>query len=134
MQLYLLRSGDIKGLIGFIILAAIICGQIYLSRKQNKYLGFILPLVFFLFAASSSLGVAAFGGKESITTSSVVTEEGKTVSQETVTKTDTSNSELNPQFGIFIFLYANLFTFILIIIYLDQRRRIKQLKEIGNLS
>ncbi len=49
----------------FAFLAGIICLQIFLSARQNKWLGLILPLITFCYAIIAVLSLAAFEGMRS---------------------------------------------------------------------
>ena len=42
------------------ICAAIIYLQVYLCKKENKYLGLILPVISLIFALANVAGIAAF--------------------------------------------------------------------------
>lgn len=89
------------------ICAAIIYLQIYLSKKENKYLGLILPVISLILAFMNIAGLAAFD----------------------------SFSQIENYIGLFVaFLVANIPTIILVFIYLGIREKKNMKKELDKMN
>lgn len=90
-----------------LICAAIIYLQVYLCKKESKYLGLILPVISLIFALMNTAGVAAFD----------------------------SFSQIENYVGLFVaFLVANIPTIILVFIYLGIREKKNMKKELDKMN
>lgn len=90
-----------------LICAIIIYLQVYLSKKENKYLGLILPVISLILALLNVAGVATFD----------------------------SISQIENYMGLFIaFLVANIPTIILVFIYLGIREKKNIRKELDKMN
>lgn len=90
-----------------LICAAIISLEVYLSKKESKYLGLILPVISLIFALMIIPGVAAFD----------------------------SFSRVENYIGLFVaFLVANIPTIILVFIYLGIREKKNMKKELDKMN
>lgn len=85
-------------LINLVILALILCLQVFLSGKENKFLGLILPTFSILFSLVFLLNATTFS------------------------------------IGMIAFITANIPTVILLLIYLNQRRKIKSKNDINRMN
>lgn len=97
----------INALIGLILLAGIIILQIFLSKRENKWLGLILPIINVMFSILGVLGLAVFG-YQSIT-------------------------EIILQLTM-VFILFNIPTIILLAIYFACREKLKKSKEIDKMK
>lgn len=92
------------------ICAAIIYLQVYLCKKESKYLGLILPVISLIFALMNVVGVATFTIFDSI-------------------------SKVESYTGLFVaFLVANIPTIILVFIYLGIREKKNMKKELDKMN
>lgn len=96
-----------KILISIIFIIGPIVLQIFLSKKDNKLLGLILPTINIILAVMIVLGMASFGDKSII--------------------------EMIIQI-IIIFLVSNISTIILVAIYFACREKLKKSKEIEKMN
>ena len=94
-------------LIAIIILAGIIILQIFLSKRENKWLGLILPIINVIFSIITVLNMAILGNESII----------QIIFQ-----------------NIIVFLLCNISTIILIAIYLACREKFKKNKEIDKMN
>lgn len=100
------------------IIAIIVFIQVKLSRRENKYLGLILPVLFFLFSLMTVLSMVSY-----ITL---------TLSSNGVVESTGNNAEY---LGIFFtFLVSNIPTMILGGIYYSERNKIKVNKSIEKMK
>lgn len=101
-------ANTIIALILFLLIcAAIISLQVYLSKKESKYLGLILPVISLIFAFMNIPGLAAFD----------------------------SFSQVENYIGLFVaFLAANIPTIILVFIYLGIREKKNIKKELDKMN
>jgi hypothetical protein len=90
-----------------IFLPGIIILQIFLSKRENKWLGLILPMISFLFSIMSVFTVIVFFGK---------------------------SSDQNIMQFIMLFLVYNIPTIILLVIYFACREKFKKKKEIDKMN
>lgn len=105
-------------LLMILIIGLIVFIQIKLSRKENKYLGLILPGLSFLFSLVTILGMISYMGLSSSSSGIVESVE---------TKLD--------YLGVFfIFLVTNIPTMLLVIIYYAERNKIKVNKSIEKMK
>jgi hypothetical protein len=94
-------------LIAIIFLAGIIILQIFLSKRENKWLGLILPIINVIFSIIAVLNMAILGNESII----------QIIFQD-----------------IIVFLLCNIPTIILIAIYLACREKFKKNKEIDKMN
>lgn len=101
-------ANTIIALILFLLIcAAIISLQVYLSNKESKYLGLILPVISLIFSLMYVAGIAAFD----------------------------SFSQVENYMALFIaFLVANIPTIILVFIYLGIREKKNMKKELDKMN
>lgn len=102
-------SGSANVLITLFVFIIVITGtivlQVFLSRKQNKWLGLILPFTCLFISLSAILGVAAFSSMPSV----MIT-------------------------VISVFLLYNIPTVILVAIYYACREKLRRAKEINKMN
>lgn len=96
-----------KSLISIIFLVGLIILQVFLSKRENKWLGLILPIINIIYSIVAVLGLATFSGQ--------------------------SIGEIIMQL-IMVFLVSNISTIILIAIYLACREKFKKKKEIDKMN
>lgn len=115
----------IRTLFSLIIFLAIITGitvlQIFMSKKQNKWLGLILPAITVLFSIMSVLGLISF--------TTLTEQSGKSI----------LNAVQIPKISIlltalYVFVLYNIPTAILLGIYYACREKIKKNREIEKMS
>ena len=101
-------ANTIIALILFLLIcAAIISLQVYISKKESKYLGLILPVISLIFSLMYVAGIAAFD----------------------------SFSQVENYMALFIaFLVANIPTIILVFIYLGIREKKNMKKELDKMN
>lgn len=101
-------ANTIIALILFLLIcAAIISLEVYLSKKESKYLGLILPVISLIFSLMYVAGIAAFD----------------------------SFSQVENYMALFIaFLVANIPTIILVFIYLGIREKKNMKKELDKMN
>jgi len=90
-----------------IFLTGIVILQIYLSKRENKWIGIILPIINIIFSIMAVLGLTAFLNQ--------------------------SIAQSIMQF-VMVFLVGNIPTVILIIIYFDCREKFKKRKELDKMN
>ena len=103
---YMAVSGVV--LLMLAVFAGVILLQIYLSKRESKWLGFILPVITFLIAVMTVLGMAVYigaGGSGSLVLQVIVT-----------------------------FCLCNIPTVILLGIYAACREKLKKYKEVDKMS
>jgi len=120
-------------IISALILVGIVWLQISLSKKENKWLGLIIPLLFFLFSIMSVLGYSMY----STTTSTSVLEaiDGVIVNKETIeAQTENlSNGEILTTI-IPVFIVTNIPTLVFLIIYSSFRKKKKKNLELQKMN
>ena len=103
--------------------------QIFLSKKENKWLGLILPIICLVFSIMAVMGMLNFNTHTRIST--IVTENGQTVKKEIINIDKKGPfmgaSEMGLSIGM-IFVVTNIPTVILIGIYRGCRRKRKNLE------
>jgi hypothetical protein len=129
-----MRLMSISIIVAMVFLLVLIIGgialQIFLSKKQNKWFGLILPLICLTFSIVSVLGNVAFSTVQN--TSSVVEitdSSGKVIGTEEMGSNQVA--EKTTDYGsvvastIVVFLILNIPTIILLAIYFACREKIK---------
>ena len=115
-------------MIGVIVMLVILCLvvalQIFLSKKENKWLGLILPIICLVFSIMAVMGMLNFNTHTRIST--IVTENGQTVKKEIINIDKKGPfmdaSEMGLSTGA-VFVVANIPTVILVGIYRGCRRK-----------
>ena len=114
--------------------AGVILLQIYLSKKENKWSGLILPIITLCISLVAVLGIASF---TAITTTPQVMDENGVVIQEASPETTTqpiqSTSSLIFMVGS-VFLIYNIPTAVLLAIYFGCRERQQQRKALEKMQ
>lgn len=122
-------------LIGLLFFIGIILLQIYLSKKQNKWIGLILPGICLIISILAVLGMASFSSltKESITT---IKENGEVVNEVIRNTTNENNIDLASVIfsSIMVFLMYNISTAIFIAIYVGCREKMKKNLELEKMN
>jgi hypothetical protein len=99
---------DLSKLLFLIIfLGGIIIMQVFLSRRENKWLGLILPIISIMFSILTVLGLAFYGNQ--------------------------STAEIIFQL-IMVFLLSNIPTIILLAIYFACREKFKKNRELDKMN
>lgn len=101
-------------IIFFIVIAAVIALQIILSKKNNKWLGLILPIVSLLFSILLTFYTANYSTAS--ITEHTISDDGTVIEREIYEKASTNGSV--PLSALFLFLFSNIWTIIFIAIYL----------------
>lgn len=96
-----------KSLISIIFLVGLIILQIFLSKRENKWLGLILPIINIIYSIMAVIGLFTFSGQ--------------------------SIGEIIMQL-IMVFLVSNISTVILIAIYFACREKFKKKKELDKMN
>ncbi|HEY5583450.1 MAG TPA: hypothetical protein VIK78_03050 [Ruminiclostridium sp.] len=112
--------------ITFLMLIVAVPLQFYLSKKYNKWLGLILPIIYFtisIFAVLSAFQFVLFPPLPSV---HEVYENGVLISSESIEQTKVADNII--PFMLLTFLYYNLPTIILCVIYaVYRKKRIKSI-------
>jgi predicted RND superfamily exporter protein len=98
---------EIKSLTGIIFLIGIVILQIFLSKRENKWFGLILPIINIIYSIMAVLGLAAFMGQ--------------------------AIGEIIMAL-IMVFLVTNISTVILLAIYFACREKFKKKKELDKMN
>ena len=122
-------------IVALIVCAGIIWLQIFLSRKDNKWLGLILPAISLFLSLIAVFGIAAL----SVTTSSGVTivEGSGKVIQEAVHENVTQNARGISSLAlavVSVFLLYNIPTIVLLGIYFGCREKLRQRKALDKMQ
>lgn len=124
-------------LILIFLVAAIVVFQIYLAKKENKWLGLILPLITFSISLMALLGVATFYQIGSVRIESqTITEDGvitKQISEQPV-EIDTAEVMQSIFIAVYIFVLYNIPTIILLLIYKDGRKKLRKEIELEKMN
>lgn len=111
-------------------LAGIIWLQIFLSKKQNKWLGLIIPFICFMFSLVAVLSWPMY----TFTTISSVTENGTQIIEKTVSQPEKPG--ILPMFAsvLPIFILLNIPTLIFLAIYIACREKLKLRAELDKMN
>lgn len=124
-----------KSFVALIILIGIVFLQIYLSKKQNKWVGLILPLICLVISIFTVLGMASFNifTKETLTT---IKENGEIVNEVIRNTTNKNNIDLASLIfsSIMVFFISNIPTAIFIAIYVGCRGKMKKNYELEKMN
>lgn len=128
-----MKNSSIIIIVFLLILAGIILLQIFLSKKRNKWLGLVIPLICFIFSFMSVLSISMF----TTLSTSISTETAEGVLIEEVQVED---NIVKPRIGEMlamvtpVFLISNIPTIILIAIYFACRENIKRKSELEKMN
>lgn len=112
-----------------IIIFGIIKLQILLSKKQNKFLGFILPICTFILSLILCISFSFFHIK-TFTQVEIISESGQLIqTQSEIFPTTIHNTSFISSI-IYIFITINILTIIFLIIYLIQRKKLSTKNEL----
>jgi cytochrome bd-type quinol oxidase subunit 1 len=111
-----------------LVCAGIVVLQIYLSKKENKWAGLILPIVSLSFALIAAIGIVGFFAHTGTQTATV---DGEVIER--------SVNLITPAFSIvasaaYAFLLYNIPTIILYVIYASCRGKHKRQRDLGKMS
>lgn len=114
----------VRTIIGVIILIAIIRLQIFLSKKDNRLLGLIIPIVIFASSLIFAFGFIPTHNKIE-TTQSVMTETGKDVESSSDKKTSTAliDHSLTTASVVYTIVSINAVNFVMLGIYFYCRHK-----------
>lgn len=122
-------------IIFLLFLAGIILLQIYLSKKQNKWIGLVLPGICLSISILAVMGSVSFFSftKETVTT---IRNNSDVVNEVICNTTNKNNVDLSSVIftSIIIFLMYNIPTAILLSIYAGCREKIKKNLELGKMN
>lgn len=115
-----------------LIMAGIIWLQIFLSRKQNKWLGLIIPLICFVFSIMTVFSLAMY---TNTVTSVTEKTDGVVVREETITiQSEKPSMRSMLVTNIPVFLLSNVPTLIFLAIYFACREKRKKNLELEKMN
>lgn len=126
----------IRTIIFLAVIIGVIFLQIFLSKKQNKWLGLILPLICFMFSLIIVLGSTAFFFMTGELSLQELAPDG-TVVEETVEvqdKGDSSDIGATIIQMVVVFALYNIPTAILLMIYFACREKIKKRSQLDKMN
>jgi len=115
-----------------IIIAGIIALQIFLSKKQNKWLGLILPFICLILSINPVLGITSFS--TFTVTEQSVSENGEVISNVINSTTNKGDIPSIIITVISVFLLYNIPTVVLLAIYYACRENLKRNKELEKMN
>ena len=113
--------------IALILLAGVIILQIFLSKRENKWSGLILPMIFLIISLVAAFGMVAF---QTNTSTSLYDQDGNVI-ETTIEKQPVEGAV--PAM-VFVLLFGNIPTVILLAIYFGCRERLKKNSEINKMN
>lgn len=117
------------------IIYTVVKVQIYLSKRENRWMGLIIPIIQFMLSIIVVFGLMSFSYNNSMEKISTMDENGNIVHEEEIFNENKKGDTRNSVFmSIPIFLIYNIPTIILFIIYYDCRSKIKRNKEIETMN
>lgn len=123
-----------RTMIFLVILVGIILLQIHLSKKENKWLGLILPLITLCFSILAVLGMATY----TIYTTEIqtITENGEIIKEiiENTPKEPITSATSTVFSAIYVFVIYNIPTVILLAIYAGCREKKKKNLELEKMN
>lgn len=115
--------------LAIVIFIALIGGfiwlQIYLSKKDNKWLGLILPILSFCLSLIVALGATGYR-LNTETKIQTIDENGEVISESILDETQDEDMESNIVGIIYIFVVCNIPTIVLLVIYFAFREKKRQ--------
>ena len=120
--------------LGIALFVGIVWLQVFLSKKENKWLGLILPAICLIISIMPVLGIVTF--QTFTTTGQVITENGEVIKSIVETSPKQPISEISSVIfaAIYIFILYNIPTAILLLIYFGSRQKLKRNKEIDKMN
>ncbi len=115
--------------------AGIIALQIFLSKKENKWAGLVLPIISFLLSLVVILGLASFGIQSGRVTTQEISEDGKVIS-EVVEAAPAAQGMDSATVGVTVYLFvlSNIPTAVLLAIYFVCRPSNRRGRELRKMS
>jgi len=142
--------GSMDVLLVLIVLLALIAGiivlQVFLSKKENKWLGLILPVISLFISLIAVFGIAAFSTVTTTASHQTIDENGVVILQEEIKGNFAHTSpEISETIRIFpassliftvvsIFLLYNIPTAVLLVIYFACREKQNQKKALEKMK
>jgi len=102
--------------------------QIFLSKKENKWAGLVMPFLSFAISIVALLGVLGF----SVSTGTLTQIENGVVIEQTTTQLASASSIIGS--AIYLFILCNIPTGLLLAIYAACRDRRSKLRALGKMS
>jgi len=127
-----MRNTFIVLILFIIIIGGIIALQIFLSKKKNKWLGLILPLIFLIFSLIATMSIPIFS--TFTVTEQSISQGGKIVNSVIDSTTDQADLSSAIFMGIIVFLLYNIPTVILLSIYFACRETLKRKNELEKMN
>ncbi len=127
----------IKVIIFAVMLICTVLLQIFLSKRQNKWLGLLLPLICLMFSLLAVMNVAALGSYSAEASLSYRAEDGSWVEQsgeQIATSPTTSDTLATLGTVAVVFLLYNIPTAILLVIYAACREQIRKNTQMEKMS
>lgn len=116
-----------------VVIAGIAALQIFLSKKESKWLGLILPAISLLISILTVLGIVFFSAVNS-TSGSVISENGEVIELVESLSENSGDIASTVLSAILIFLLSNIPTVILLGIYFACRQRLRRDKQIERMN
>lgn len=117
-------------IMNIIILLVLIVGgiflQIFLSKKENKWLGLILPIITLTFSLIAVLGVSTYSTQTATVQQTSQDEEGTLIEETVIEEPNNLNIGETIFQVIIVFVLYNIPTLILLAIYFACREKIKR--------
>jgi len=105
------------------LLGGIVYLQIFLSKKENKFLGLIFPAIIFVFSVIFSFGVTPLTTTQKVSVQTTTEENIITFENSTATSSKIKNSSIYYYNMILLFLLYNTYTILLLVIYFSYRKK-----------
>jgi len=116
------------------VIAGLVVLQIFLSRRQSKLLGLILPAISLIISIVIVLGMVGFSAHKTITANEIISENGEIIEQIETAKDNADDITTIILPAIYLFLLSNIPTIILIGIYFACRKKLKRAREIEKMN
>jgi len=118
-----------------VLVGGIICLQICLSKKENKWPGLILPIVFFCFSLIVSLGLTGYR-LSYVTKTQTVDETGEVISESVSDENRAQDAGMESDIGAIISTFAlcNISTIVLLALYFAFREKKNQKSALEKMS
>jgi len=122
---------------GFLIILLAVCAgviwlQIFLSKRESRWPGLILPGISFLASLIGVIGIAALSAVRTTTSTQLFTENGVVVEQFSTWITGSPASVVWTV--LYVFLLCNIPTGVLLAVYAACRSKRKKLRDLGKMS
>lgn len=128
-----MKNSSIMIIVFLLILAGIVLLQIFLSKKRNKWLGLVIPLICFIFSFISVLSISMY--TTSSTSISKETADGVLI-EEVQVKDNIKKPSIGEMLAMAtpVFLVSNIPTIILLTIYFACMENIKGKRELEKMN